>query len=114
MGRPSFAVVAVAPNLLAVKRRVRILDTVAAARRVGMIMDQSDPAGSPRCWTISTRLCEGSLNDWVYPRQAMPENRYCVTRIPARQAMPGNEYCVTRIPTRIPEGNVVQFKQGDD
>ncbi len=30
-------------KLLAVKRRVRTLDTVAATRRVGMIMDQSDP-----------------------------------------------------------------------
>ncbi len=30
-------------KLLAVKRRVRTLDTVAAARRAGMIMDQSDP-----------------------------------------------------------------------
>ena len=30
-------------KLLAVKRRVRTLDTVAATRRAGMIMDQSDP-----------------------------------------------------------------------
>ena len=42
-------------NIPRVKQRIRSLDMVAATRRARAIMDQSDPAASPRCSTISTR-----------------------------------------------------------